>query len=491
MKIFNSLRTRLTLWYAAVLGLVLIIFAAGIYFSVARSIRENTDLTLRELSAAFENGVNQEYASEFGIENHQSTSPMDERLDGILQETVAEFQFKDYRITVLDSTGQPVPTVPTNELDINLKQIFAALSQTNQKQIFQTFQPAYSSPIRVFAKQIKVEKLDFAIFVIHSLDEENKLLAELGLILLVLIPLSLIAAGFGGYFIARAGLAPVAEMSRQAAFINAKNLHERLPIVNERDELGSLGLSFNLLLARLDQSFANQRRFMADASHELRTPLAIIRGESEVALSKPARTDDEYRESLEIVFDESRRMSRIVEDLLILARVDAGQLTLHKTELLIAALLKNAVRAVQILAKTNQIKIKMRVEDEMPFVGDAELLRRMFLNLLDNAFKYNRRGGNLEITATLQNKVYLIEFTNTGEGIPAQAQPQIFERFFRADNVRSRAETAEGSGVGLGLSIASWIAAAHHGTLELIKSDELETVFRISLPAPVNSCLEE
>jgi heavy metal sensor kinase len=297
-------------------------------------------------------------------------------------------------------------------------------------------------------------------------------------------------ASIGGYFLARKSLAPVVRMSESAARIGAANLHERLPIINERDELGGLARVINALLARLDASFEQQRRFMADASHELRTPVAIMRSETEVALSQQERSNGELRESLAIVKDETRRLTRIVEDLFTLARADAGQYKLTSKEFYLDELAAEVAHSVRTLVAERELTLQLDATQEMPICGDENLLRRLLLNLLDNAIKHTQRGGAVIISCKREAIRYVITVSDTGVGIPAEAQPHIFDRFYRADSSRLRAEEDGAgltSGAGLGLSIARWIAEAHDGTLELLHSSNEGTVFQLILPAPATA----
>jgi heavy metal sensor kinase len=296
------------------------------------------------------------------------------------------------------------------------------------------------------------------------------------------IPVAILLASGGGYFLARKSLAPVVAMSSQAGRIGAANLHERLAIQNERDELGHLARSFNDLLDRLNQSFERQRRFMADASHELRTPVAILRGEAEVALSQQQRSLEEYRESLSILHHEAERLTHIVEDLFTLTRADAGQHPLQLSDLYLEELIGECVHSARTLALGKKISLSFEGAVESPIHADESLLRRMILNLLDNAIKYTPEGGRVTVTCEREGEFYALRITDTGAGIPAELQPRIFERFFRADKARSRSES-DGGGAGLGLAISRWIAEAHQGRLELTRSDATGSTFTAYLPA--------
>jgi signal transduction histidine kinase len=237
------------------------------------------------------------------------------------------------------------------------------------------------------------------------------------------------------------------------------------------------------MLTRLETSFEQQRRFMADASHELRTPLAIMRGEAEVALQKDTRAEDEYRETLEIIRQEGVRLSNIVEDLFTLARADAGQYKLNRTTFYLDELVFECGRAVRTLVANKNLKFELAVDENLIFNGDEVLIRRLLIILLDNAIKYANRSGEVFIECLAKRSNYEITISNTGLSIPAAEQTHIFDRFYRADKARSHKDDyALGTGAGLGLSIGTWIARIHEGQLELVNSDVAQTTFRVYLP---------
>jgi signal transduction histidine kinase len=267
----------------------------------------------------------------------------------------------------------------------------------------------------------------------------------------------LLAAGIGGFLLARKSLAPVVAMSDRAERISAHNLHERLPVRNAADELGHLASVFNELLSRLDRSFESMRAFMADASHELRTPLSIIRGETDLALSQD-RDSAEYQAALAIIQDEAKRLSRLVEDMLELARADAGQRPLRMADFYLNDLVDECCRAAQVLASQKGLGLQAEPTPDVAFRGDEDVLRRMLLNLLDNAIKYTPAGGSV--------------------GIPAEAVPQVFERFYRIGKARLRAD----GGSGLGLAIAKWGAEAHGGAIRVTSRPDQGSTFTVTLP---------
>ena len=466
----DSVRIRLTFWYVAVLAMVLIAFAAWTYFRVVNVLDEETDENLEAMASNFKSSLETETAENDGKADAAE----------VIRGTLKESRFQDYNFAVYDSQNRKIEATSANE-DLN-----NALLKLNE------FAPEFSTinvggnPVRIHSIPLDYDAQKYRLFVTHSLQDQTRFMNRLQSIYLVIVPLALILTGLGGYFLARKSLAPVLDMSRQAETLSATNLHERLPVQNEKDELGNLARVFNALLSRLESSFEQQRRFMADASHELRTPLAIVRGESEVSLARDNRPAEEYRESLAIVNDESKRLTHIVEDLFTLARADAGEFRVNYTEIYLDELLTDCVRAVRVLADEQNITLNLDIKQEMPIYGDEQLLRRLLINLLDNAIKYNRKGGAVSIAAEKDLKVYKLKISDTGTGIPIDEQTKIFDRFYRSDKARSRSAETMTSGAGLGLSIALWIAELHHGIIELVSSTQDGSVFAVTIPFNMN-----
>jgi heavy metal sensor kinase len=342
------------------------------------------------------------------------------------------------------------------------------------------------SGYRAFVRKFPLKGQIYTLAILQSLHPQNEMLEEVRATFAWVIPIAIFLASVGGYFLARKSLAPVVAMSSQAGRIGAENLHERLPIQNAKDELGRLAASFNELLERVDQSFERQRRFMSDASHELRTPAAILRGESEVALSRTERPAEEYRESLAVLHAEAERLTQIVEDLFTLTRADAGQYPLSRQELYLDEVVGDCAHAARSLALAKQITLTCELPEELAIRADEALLRRMILNLLDNAIKYTAAGGHVTVACERSGNEYTLSVTDSGPGIPEELQGRVFERFFRADKARTRTEN-DGGGAGLGLSIARWIAEAHGGRLILARSDPSGSTFTALLPAQVSA----
>ncbi len=479
---FESVRVHLTLWYTAVLALVLIVLALAGYFIFWQDTVRRTDSDLAELSSAFLTTLRAELGDQSG--------PVP--LRNAAQVAITEHRFRDHVFAVLDPAGRlfitslDLPSVkPTSEripADFFASTSFRKFAEASLRDdtLFQNVRSGEDG-YRGIAQHFRVQGQTYTLVVLRSLHPQQEMLQEITTTFAWVIPIAVLLASAGGYFLARKSLAPVVEMAAQAGRIGSATLHDRLAVRNEKDELGHLACAFNDLLDRLDQSFERQRRFVADASHELRTPVAILRGEAEVALSQPARPPEEYRESLAVLHAEAQRLTHVVEDLFTLTRADAGQYPLELRDFYLDELIADCVHSARTLALAKKITLTVAPTAESPIHADETLVRRMILNLLDNAIKYTPEGGQVTISCSRSGDQYALQVTDTGGGIPAELQPRIFERFVRADKARSRAET-DGGGAGLGLSIARWIAEAHHGRLELTRSDATGSTFTAYLP---------
>lgn len=483
----DSVRVRLTLWYTAVLAVVLLVLSLFTYFIFWRNAIQRTDENLAELAESLLVTLRAELEDQTGPDAFKASA----------QVAIAEHYFRDAVYAIVDAAGKVIissedfsPATPSPEasgrkiLASNAFQHFLNVALGSDRFLGQV--QGERGGYRGFTRHFAAKGNDYTLVILQSLHPQKEMLEEVAGTFAWVIPIGLLLASAAGYFLARKSLAPVVAMSSQAGRIGAANLHERLAIQNERDELGHLARSFNDLLERLSQSFERQRRFMADASHELRTPAAILRGESEVALSKETRTAEEYRESLGVLHQEAERLTHIVEDLFTLTRADAGQYPLQPRDFYLDELIAECVHSARTLALAKNISLNFEGAAESPVHADESLVRRMILNLLDNAIKYTPEFGRVTVACHRNGKEYVVSIADTGNGIPADLQPRIFERFFRADKARSRSET-DGGGAGLGLAISRWIAEAHQGRLELTRSDSTGSTFSAYLPTDAGS----
>src|SRR5258706_5445483 len=451
---FSSVRARLTLWYTGVLALVLISFALAGYFFLSYTLNRRTDDALGEVANAFAATLaNEEADSHQGEANVIGGARGEDRNspDEAVKEAVSQNQFRDYRIVVYTDARREVAAsaVPQTRKEpgrmrlppaSKISGVLDAVARTFGAALYFATVSDGDNDFRVVGRRVQARGSPYTLIVLRSLHDQEDLLERASYALIIAVPLALLLASIGGYFLARKSLAPVVRMSATASRIGAANLHERLPVANERDELGGLALVINRLLARLDTSFEQQRRFMADASHELRTPIAIMRSEAEVALSQPESSNQELRESIAIFKDETKRLTGIVEDLFMLARADAGQYKLTPKEFYLDELAGEVACAVRTLAAEKDLTLQTHAAEEMPFRGDENLLRRLLLNIVDNAIKCTPRRGAVTISCKREAKRYIFTVSDTGRGIPAEGQPHIFERFYRADSARSRAD---------------------------------------------------
>ena len=474
----STLRWRLTLWYTALLGAPLVALAIGYYFLFARTLYNRTDQFTADALTAF--------ARELGAERRASEGVLE-----AIRTTSNEVRFSELHIAVFDSSGSVVATTPTPQAGTTSAPrsgtaldaaIVTAIGPTLTGPKAVTVRSADVS-YRVVARPLLLDQQRFDLTGAYSLADTEAVLDRIRGMLAILIPLLIVCAATGGYFLAARSLAPIKSMAAQAAEISATNLKERLP-VSGGQELAGLAQVVNDLLDRLEASFAQQRRFMADASHELRTPTAILRTEADVTLAQEHRSEADYRGSVEIMRDAARRMTRIVDDLFLLARADAGKIATHREPVYLEELVHDATRAVRPLADARGIRVELLEAVEAPFEGDSHLLGQLFLNLLDNAIKHSPDGGAVDVAMASRNGHYEVAVIDAGQGIPPDARERIFERFVRLDAARAENGSSATSGAGLGLPIARRIAEAHGGRLDLVASRPGRTEFRVTLPRP-------
>ena len=459
---FHSVRIRLTLWYACVLALSLVVFAFLLYKATSAVFYDRQDESLRSTAKTVASAYQEEFEEQRSVEK-------------AAQVVLTELIFPERYVLLLDNDGRTMAS-SKNASATGVHVPPSILQQARD----QSFTVTTVGGLRLAIVPLAAEKqIGFAaVAEPASVIDDGLRRLRRDFFAGVLVVLSL--ASFGGFFLARKSLGPVAIMNRQTQRISVENLSSRLDITNPRDELGSLATTINELLNRLEHSFKEQQRFIADASHELRTPLAVLRGETEVSLSK-RRTMEEYQQSLALIKEEAERLTRIVEDLFVLARQPLeGSPTLLKQSLSLNDVVSDCARAAQVLADRKGVTLATQTASEPVFLdGDEDLLKRMVLNLLDNAVKFTTSGGQVSITLVRHNGHAQITVADTGIGIPDVAQPYVFDRFYRVDKARSR----QTGGAGLGLSIVSWIVAVHDGKITMNSTAGEGTKFVVELPA--------
>jgi heavy metal sensor kinase len=307
-------------------------------------------------------------------------------------------------------------------------------------------------------------------------DENEDFSQALKILIWCGLPPAFLALG-GGWWLIRKSFQPVADLTRAVERVNESNLNAQLPRSGNGDELDRLTEVFNAMTARLDNSFHRIREFTLHASHELKTPLTVLCGETETEL-RDAQLTPAQRERATSQLDELRRLARIVDGLTLLAKADAGQITLGLEPVQLDELVRDNFADAQILAEPHGIKVELENCGEISVRGDRHRLRQLLLNLADNAVKYNQPQGRITMSLRRVENSAEFKITNTGAGIPPEILPRVFDRFFRGD--AAHASTIEGCG--LGLSIAQWIVSAHGGTIQIESAQSKKTAVTVRLP---------
>lgn len=452
----QSLRLRLTLWYVALLAVVLLLFSGILFVRLTTTLQNSLDDTLRNRATLIAGTI----TSDNGV-------PQLERARLPLDRNQGEQFMRLYDVTgmlLVDDTSAlgPVPALPND----------VAAAQRGMTTI--RFVTTADGRFRVLTMPLQLP-IGGILQVGLSEDTIHETIQALAAILFTLVPLMLLVASGGGLFLAGRSLAPVDRMTRAAQAIEATDLHQRLPEPPGHDEIGRLARTLNALIARLEAAFARQRQFTADASHELRTPLTIMRGELDVTLRRE-RDAGEYREALMTVHDEVTRLQDLVADLLLLARNDEP--TPQPTLLVdLSAVAANVVEHLQPLARARDHTLTLAANAVTVF-GVAGDLERLVRNLVENAIRYTPAHGTITLTVRQAGGRALITVADTGPGIDPAALPQLFERFTRADSGRNRAA----GGAGLGLAIAQAIAHRHGGAITVASVMGEGSIFTVTLP---------
>ncbi|MCI0458236.1 MAG: ATP-binding protein [Gemmataceae bacterium] len=457
-----SIRCRLTLWNTLALAVVLLGFSALVYVLMARGLYQQVDLTL--------------------LAEHQQLK-QDERLmsdpAGRLRYWIDEFQEHEKNFCIVyDGQGQ----VYARTVELADASVPPLLPPGPGETHFDSATLPIIGHQRLLSARLRLRGEEFTVVHLAPLENVDRELGHLLKGLAMAVPVALLLSGGLAYLLARKALAPVEQLHRATERITADRLDRRLPLANSDDELGRLTQTINAMIARLERSFAEIRRFTADASHELRTPLTAIRTEAEVALRKPLTLAD-HQQLLSSVLEEVERLTRLTDQLLALSREDVGTTGQACEPVDLAALLTAVVETMRPLADVKGLGLCAVCSDRMWVRGDAARLRQVFYNLLDNAIKYTPAGGRVEVRLRREGPSAVATVRDTGIGIPPEHLPHVFERFYRADKARSR----EQGGTGLGLSIVQCMVAAHGGRVGLTSTPGQGTTCTVTLPVEPKS----
>jgi len=487
-RVFYSLRWRLTGWYVLLLTSVLLLFSAGTYITVYKLLLDNVD----ELLASQANLIVQ-------------TVDFNERNLTLQNDSLRAGRRDDEHLTRIyrpDSTliYDDNPQEQGSEL---AEAVRSALD--GDKQIIQV--RGHEGQMRVLTLPITHDgQIIGALQIGISLEDLHGTMRTLLKVLLLLAPAMLLIASGGGWFLATRALTPIDRLTRTAQRISAEDLSQRINLRGADDEVGRLAHTFDAMLTRLQSAFEQQRRFTADASHELRTPLTAIIGQIDVAIERP-RDAESYRVTLATVREQANRLTHLANDLLFLARADAQPAPVTDELIDLGNLLPAVVAQVEPLADDRQQQIALDQPPELFVHGNEDDLIRLFLNLLDNAIRYTPPGGRISITAAIEHSQptanrasgrmtainaherthaptqpsVVVSIHDTGPGVAPEHLPRVFDRFFRADRGRNRAQ----GGSGLGLAIAQSIANTHGGRLEVTSTIGQGSTFTAILPCAV------
>jgi heavy metal sensor kinase len=466
----ETVRGRLTAYYVTALAVALLIVGGLIYVLLARALYARIDEHLHAL---------------LEITTTSLTNDLGEGQDAedAARSTAAELSSRQQRLAIHDGGGR---LLAEGGREDDWKLVLPAIGAIPvDKAVLRTVVEADDDDDRhrlaIQRVIIAAHGAEYIVVAASSLEPTDEELESLRDILAYIVPIALVLAGIGGWFLARQSLSPVVAMAARARRMSAENLSGRLPAGNPRDELGRLAETFNDLLGRLEAALGQQRQFMADASHELRTPVATTRTAANVALQQPHRDENEYRETLAIVEQQATRLSRIVEDMFTLARADAGTYPVRRAPMYLDEVVDEVVRAARVLASTRGVAIELAAVSSAAFTGDEELVRRLVGNLLDNAIRHAPADSTVNVDLQKGPGGYSISVRDHGSGVPPEIQPYIFDRFYRSDAARVRQALPDG-GAGLGLALARWIASVHGGDVTLAHSSDAGTVFTAVLP---------
>ncbi len=458
----GSISFRITLWFSAVFLLGLIVFGVVMFLDLGLSLRTGRERTLK----------------------HRA-----ERLVDLLRSSAA--LAPDERARKFVEFEQATPEGSLIQAFRGSKRIYPVTSTVNfpwpvtradgdTAFIRRHYQ---GQPYLVLMQREFVNGDQLRIFVGGQLSDNEQLLRRFLNGLLATIPALLILSAFGGYFLSRRALQPVDRLTDSARAISIHNLSGRLPVANTGDEFQKLAETCNDMLSRLEAAVTQLKRFTADASHELRSPISFIRTVAECALLNP-EIDKESQSALREIIDESDQAGRLLEDMLTLARSDAGGLALASEQVDLVDVVEESYSRVLTFAESRaqSVTISLPVESSIEIHGDRSTLRQLLKILLENAIKYTPTGGKIKVDLQSNGPLAILSVSDTGIGIPLASLPHVFERFYRVDPSRS-----EVSGTGLGLAIAKWIAERHGAQISVSSVEGAGSTFQVEFPAVPHS----
>lgn len=485
----KSIRFKIILWYALALALTLSLFSVVLYHNFRQRLYENTDDVLLSRAEGVADSIDTYWETEKldGQEDAASEEVLskadDVNFSKIAQRWVRERSQDPTLVSIVvqifDAHGKAIASsrkIPNNaaiprDIFVDVLKGIAHFDDV----VIELYPQRQEALRQLTFPVIENEKVAYIVQVSSPLNSVDAALKTLKVLLFVLLPLTVFGTGILGVFLAQVALKPVDQIIATIHQITAENLKLRISLPDTKDEIKRLADTFNVMLSRLESGFNSQRQFIEDLAHELKTPLSVLRGELEVTLKK-IRSAPEYETVLASSLEEVNRISKIVADLLLLARFDSHQMALETRPLDLGVMVERLCQDIKILADEKNIRLSFLPHQPILVFGDEEKLQRLFVNILDNAIKYTRPHGEVIVDMHQEDAWARVSVTDTGAGIPEEELKYIFNRFYRVDKSRSQ------SGFGLGLSIAKSVAEAHHGKIEVVSTLYKGTTFSIFLP---------
>ncbi|HZZ56333.1 MAG TPA: ATP-binding protein [Opitutaceae bacterium] len=462
----RSIRFRLTAWYASVLAAIFVLLGALFFIPLRRSIEG----IMLETEARRARQIGNFITGPFSPSAHSGLAETIERF------YAPERNSRFIRITRQDGTVLYLSGAPEDQTfapaAVPVAEHWPARSAARR-------QALGSGPALLLAafRAPAPGGGSYLVEVGTSSLSVDRMLSRLGLLFALALPVVLVVVAGGGYLLIRRALRPVDLMTGKAELISHHNLDERLPVAPSGDELERLAEALNRMLGRLQDTLSNSKRFLADASHELRTPLTVVRGELE-NLAQDPRLAPDLADRVGSLLEEAERLSKIVERLFALSRLDAGEAQSEWVRFDLAGLAAGTADQMGLLAEDKRISLTCEAEAPVPVEGDRARLKQVVVNLLDNAIKYTPEGGSIRLRVSALDGQAVLQVSDTGIGIPPEALPHIFERFYRVDQSRSR----QPDGAGLGLAIIKSICKAHGGEIGVESAVGRGSTFRVRLP---------
>ncbi len=470
-----GIRLQLMFWYTAVFAVLLFCSDALLYTQLQTSLTTSLDSALQLQTEQVASGVSnengtvaiQDVTGDFSGGHSNTLDPPSSHTDvsfGTL-------------IRILDGQGRVVRTTSAfRALIIPAVSLMQPLHGTPWKGNVTTHD---GQSVRLYSMALTDNGVSFAIIQVgESLSQLNTSLHSVLLELLFIAPFALLLGALGSYWLARRAFIPIDRLTRTARQIKASELNQRVPVPHTHDEVHRLAQTLNEMIERLDQAFARQRRFVADASHELRTPVAVIRSMTDLALLQEL-TAQEYATLLANINIETERLGHLISDLLALARSDEGQTILEKETVRLDLLITAVVANAEVLAAEHGVAVRVQPSEAITILGDEARLIQAVMNLVDNAILYTNVGGQVMLSVERKDAHACLTICDTGIGIAPEHLPHIFERFYRVDPARMR---TEGNSSGLGLAIVEWVVQAHGGSILVESQVGKGTTFTITLP---------